>query len=371
MISSKITAVIQEDANKLAGKLATTLRKMEGTTFLLTGASGFLGSFLLDVMAALNQEVFTKPCKVIALDNFKSGLPERIEHLNSRRDIEFIQHDIRCSFAPASKIDWIIHGASIASPTFYRQFPLDTIDVNVGGTRHMLDLCREGARSMLYLSTSEIYGDPAPEFVPTPETYWGNVSCTGPRACYDESKRMGETLCATYFRLHKIPIKVARPFNVYGPGQRLDDGRIIPDLMQAALKREKIVLYGDGKATRSFCYASDAVKSLLLLLVSEHDGEAFNIGNDEEEVPIAIVAEIVSELGGPPALPITQQVSSDADYLKDNPQRRKPDLTKLRAMTSYIPEVSLKAGLARTLESYRSLVTNIKDEDLEVKAKCT
>jgi dTDP-glucose 4,6-dehydratase/UDP-glucuronate decarboxylase len=225
----------------------------------------------------------------------------------------------------------------------------------------MLDLCRKGANSMLYLSTSEIYGDPPSSSIPTPETYWGNVSCTGPRACYDESKRLAETLCTTYFRLHQSPIKTARPFNVYGPGQRLDDGRIIPDLIGAALKREDIVIYSDGKATRSFCYVSDAVNAMLLLLVSSGNGEAFNIGNDEEELTISAVANLMSDIAGPPKLAIKFSKSSDSNFLTDNPQRRRPDLKKLREATGYSPQINLKTGLARTLSSYKELFIDAEE----------
>src|SRR5207244_2375697 len=159
------------------------------------------------------------------------------------------------------------------------------------------------ARSILYLSSSEIYGGPSPEIMPTPEDYRGNVSCTGPRACYDESKRLAETLCTTYFRTHRTPVKIMRPFNVYGPGQRLDDQRIIPDLMAAALARRPSVLYSDGRATRSFCYVRDAIRAMLLVLVSDADGEAFNVGNDEETTMSAL-AELMATIAEPPRLAV-------------------------------------------------------------------
>src|SRR5207244_1227479 len=152
------------------------------------------------------------------------------------RDVAFVDADVSQRLQLDTPVDWIIHGASVASPTFYRRYPLETIDANVGGTRQMLELARDPrVRGMLYLSTSEVYGDPGPASIPTPEEYHGNVSCTGPRACYDESKRLAETLCQTYASLYGVAVKVVRPFNVYGPGQRLDDGRIIPDLIRSAL----------------------------------------------------------------------------------------------------------------------------------------
>src|SRR5262249_36710052 len=156
-------------------------------------------------------------------------------------------------------------------------------------------------------------------------------SCTGPRACYDESKRLGETLAMTYHQLYGVPVKIVRPFNVYGPGQRLDDRRVIPDLMSAAMQRAPIRLFSDGRPTRAFCYVSDAIRAMLLLLVAPASGEAFNVGNDEAEVSMGQLAEIMRDVAGPPWLPIEYVASDDKQYLTDNPQRRCPNLEKLRA----------------------------------------
>src|SRR5262249_49386797 len=158
-------------------------------------------------------------------------------------------------------------------------------------------------------------GDPDPSNIPTPEDYRGNVSCTGPRACYDESKRLAETLCMTYHQLFRVPVKVVRPFNVYGPGQRLDDGRIIPDLMRAVLEQQPVVLYSDGQARRAFCYVTDAIRALWHVLLSDVCGAAFNVGNDEREISIASLARLVRRVAGCPALPIEQRISGDAHYL--------------------------------------------------------
>lgn len=291
-------------------------------------------------------------CRVLAVNNFKTGLPERLAWIKGRRDIELRPGDVSIGCEPGEPVDWVIHGAGIASPPVYRQFPLETIDVNVNGTRHMLDLLRRGGRGMLLLSSSEIYGDPDAAHIPTAEDFRGYVSSTGPRACYDESKRLGETLAMTYYRLYGSPVKIIRPFNVYGPGQRLDDGRIIPSLISAALQRQPIVLYGDGRATRSFCYVRDAIRGMLLVLLSRVSGEAFNVGNDEE-ISIGELARIAAGLDGPPELPIRFATSADGDYLSDNPLRRCPDLTKLRGLGAWEPQVKVREGLRRTLESYR------------------
>lgn len=347
-----ISQILREDTLALASDLADRLQPLAGRSVLVTGACGFLGSFFLDVLAAFNEDPSHPPARIIATDNFKVGLPSRVEHLVGRDDMRFLRHDIARPFPAEMQADYVIHLAGIGSPSFYRTWPLETIQVNVDGTRNVLDLARRGTRGMLSFSSSEIYGDPDAAHIPTAEDYRGNVSCTGPRACYDESKRLNETLCVLYAQLHNVPVKVIRPFNVFGPGQRIDDGRIIPDLMRAAVRQAPIVLYSDGSATRSFCYVADFVRGCLMVLLSPDNGEVFNVGNDRE-ISIGEVAAIVARLASDPALPVEHRISSDINYLVDNPNRRCPNLGKLRGRTGWEPRVSLEEGLRRTLEHYR------------------
>jgi UDP-glucuronate decarboxylase len=352
--------IIEADVEAIGRELVDTVRSLSGTTLLVTGGSGFLCSYLLDTVAYLNDHVLDQPCRVISVDNLRSGVADRVAHLSRRKEFRFVDHDVSTPFDPGEHVHWIIHGAGIASPTFYRKFPLETIDVNVSGARNMLDLARRvKATSLLYMSTSEIYGDPDAAHIPTREDYRGNVSCTGPRACYDESKRLAETLCATYYQLYRTPVKVIRPFNVYGPGQRLDDKRIIPDLMSAALERRPIELFSDGRATRAFCYVADIARAIWYILLSNADGEAFNVGNDEREITIGELAEILREVAGPPRLEIVHKVSEDKYYLTDNPQRRCPNLTKLRSRFPWTPRTSLSEGLKRTLLSYEAATQTV------------
>jgi dTDP-glucose 4,6-dehydratase/UDP-glucuronate decarboxylase len=345
--------VIQEDVGAIAAELGASLAALAGTTLLVTGGSGFLASYLLDSVAWFNDHLPATPCRLISIDNLRSGKAERIAYLAARPEFRFVEADVAQPFDLGEPVDWIVHAAGIASPTFYRRYPLETIDVNVAGTRQVLELARRsGVRSVVSLSTSEIYGDPDPRFIPTAEDYRGNVSCTGPRACYDESKRLGETLCAIYHAHHGVPVKVVRPFNVYGPGQRLDDRRIIPDLMAAAVHRQALVLHSDGRATRTFCYITDFIRALWLILLSDANGEVFNAGNDEGEIGIRDLALLFQELAGPPRPDVQFAASADPHYLTDNPQRRCPDLTKLRARFPWQPQVGLAEGLQRTLRSY-------------------
>ena len=349
---ARVTPTIREDARLVVEEMADVLAPLQGTSLLMTGVGGFLCSYLLDVIVALNDLAFSAPCRLVAMDNFKSGLPERIGHLSERSDVEFYQHDVTTQLPVEGPFDWIVHGAGIASPMFYRKYPLETIDVNVSGLRNCLELAKRGTRGLLYMSTSEIYGDPPREAVPTTEDYRGWVSCTGPRACYDESKRLGETLCMSYFRLYGTPVRMIRPFNVYGPGQRLDDQRIIPDLMSAALSGGPLVLLSDGKATRAFCYIRDEIRGMLYAMVSAPPGEGYNVGNDRTEVTIRQLAEMVCDVARPRELTIELRTSEDGDYLTDNPQRRCPSIKKLVSCTPWRPVVDLKEGLERTLQSY-------------------
>ena len=346
-----MNAVIGDDVELILAELGGSLAGLAGSRLLVTGASGFLCSYCIDVIAALNKRLADK-CQVFAIDNHISGSDDRLAHLRGDDSIHFINQDITQRLDLDGKVDWIIHGASIASPVFYRRYPLQTIDVNITGTRNVLDFAAGGARSMLHMSTSEVYGDPEPAAIPTPETYLGNVSCTGPRACYDESKRVSETLCRIYHQEHAVPVKIARPFNVYGPGIRLDDGRIVPDLVASALRGEELVLYSDGRDTRSFCYVRDAVSAMFHLLLCEANGEAFNVGNPAE-ISIRDAALMMAEVAAPPRLPVVHRKSDDSDYTVDSPKRRCPDITKIAQATSWTPAVALREGLQRTLVSYR------------------
>jgi dTDP-glucose 4,6-dehydratase/UDP-glucuronate decarboxylase len=346
-VSAQASTVIREDAEAVLDDLEPELAALRGSTLLVTGASGFLCSWFVETIAALNRREPGDPCRLIAVDNHVTGPVDRLAEIGGDW-LTVVEHDVTHPLELDEPVDWIVNGASIASPPAYRRFPLETIDVNVSGTRHSLELARaRGARGVLHLSSSEIYGDPDPAFVPTSEEYVGRVSCTGPRACYDESKRLSETLCMTYHRLYGLPVKVVRPFNVYGPGQRLDDGRIMPDILGSLVRREPITLFSDGYATRAFCYATDAIRAMWLVLLRGEPGGIFNVGNDEQEIPIGELARLAATVGGPPALPVVFATSDDADYVSDNPQRRCPDLTKLRTELGWTPRVPLATGIER------------------------
>lgn len=345
--SSDADVVLQEDAAHAADTLGNAAAALEGSTILLSGGAGFLGAALLDTIMHLNATRFTKGARVVVVDNFVTGVPERLQRAAKDPNVEVVQADIIRELDVRQPFQYAIHAASIASPIIYRAKPLQTVDVNVWGLRRMLELARAQTdlRGFLFFSTSEIYGDPDPANIPTREDYRGFVSCTGPRACYDESKRFGETLAVIYNQEFGFPIRSVRPFNVFGAGQRTDDGRIIPDLVRAAVRGSPLVLHSDGRATRSFCYVSDASAGFLLAMLRGKPGEAYNIGN-AREVSIRDLANLVSSISG---TPVTFEVSKDPHYLTDNPQRRCPDLTKSRGDLGYEPSVTLEDGVRRTL----------------------
>lgn len=349
---NSLPPVVLTDIIEIVDKIKNDLQILEGKTILIAGAAGFLPSYMVHTLAYANTNLFKKPAKIICLDNFRTGKRQKLKVWEKRKDIKLINADITKKVLIQESVDYIIHGASIASPVWYRKFPLETVDVNVGGTRNLLDLAKEKKiKGFLYLSSSEIYGDPFAKFIPTNEDYWGNVSPTGPRACYDESKRLAETLCMIYWRNFSVPIKIIRPFNTYGPGLRLDDGRVVPDFISNALSKKPITILSDGRATRSFCYISDAIVAMFLILLNKVRGEAYNVGNDEE-VSIKNLAKTINNVAGNKA-GVQFNKSPDKAYLTDNPQRRVPNLTKTKQLTKWTPQVSLKEGVRRTLRYYR------------------
>jgi UDP-glucuronate decarboxylase len=356
----KATPIVMDDCSNIVDSLGDILRPLAGSTLLVTGANGFLCSYFVDCVVEWNRRHPAARVRVIAVDNLLTGSADRLAHLEGRDDVVIMSHDITKPLEMSETVEWVIHGASIASPMVYRKFPLETIDANVGGTRNMLNLAvAKKSRGVIVMSSSEIYGDPDPAFIPTSEEYRGNVACMGPRACYDESKRMSETLAWTYHRVHGLSVKLIRPFNVYGPGFRLDDQRVLPDLFSAVLDRKPIVMLSDGRPSRSFCYVTDAIRGILIALLHGEGGQAYNVGNDETEISMADLAQRVSaaaaQLMGGAASPVVFQTSGDSDYLTDNPQRRCPDLKKLRSVRGWAPAVSLEAGLRRTLTYYMEL----------------
>jgi len=336
--------IFDEDIETIGRALGESAQQLSGKTILITGGAGFLGNYFISVLNYLSTHVLSKPCRIISVDNFITGvkyvLPEGANFCA-------IKHNIKDPLTIDEPVDYIIHAAGIASPKFYRQFKIETIDVATLGTRHMLELANEKkVTSMIFFSSSEVYGDPDQKFIPTPETYAGNVSCIGPRANYDESKRLGETYCVAYFETYNVPVKMVRPFNVYGPGMRLDDYRVIPNFVAHIFRNEPLPVYGSGNQTRTFCYITDALTGFFKVLLSSCNGEPFNVGNGNEEITMEQLANIVLEVSGS-AVGIVRVPGINDAYEKSDPKRRCPDLTKIKTKLSFTPKIDLRTGVQR------------------------
>ncbi len=304
---------------------------------LVTGGAGFLGSHLCESL--LHDEY-----EVVCVDNLGSGQLTNIRQLRNYDNFRFKKQDIREEL-DVDRVDYIYHLASRASPTDFTDFPVRIALTNTTGTKKLLERAVEFDARMIFASTSEIYGDP--EVTPQPESYSGNVNIRGPRGCYDESKRFGETLTVAYMERYGIDVRTARIFNTYGPRMRPDDGRVVPTFITQALNDEDLTVYGDGTQTRSFCYVSDLINGLRK--IGETDsiaGEVINLGNNNE-ISILELARIIID-----------QTETNSDIVhqslpEDDPQRRCPDLTKAKDLLGWNPEISLQKGIRKTVPYYR------------------
>ena len=304
---------------------------------LVTGGAGFLGSHLIDRLMEGGDEV-------ICLDNYFTGRKSNIARWIGHPRFELIRHDVT---EPIKlEVDRIWHLACPASPIHYQFNPVKTAKTSFLGTYNMLGLARRVGARLLLASTSEVYGDP--EVHPQPESYWGSVNPIGVRSCYDEGKRIAETLCFDYQRMNGVEVRVARIFNTYGPRMLLDDGRVVSNFIVQALRDEPLTLYGDGSQTRSFCYVTDLVEGLIRLMNGSEMGP-INLGNPEE-FTIRQLAELV-RMQINPELPLVEKPLPE-----DDPQQRQPAIDLARQQLDWQPTVSLEQGLAPTIDSFRNLL---------------
>ena len=339
---------LEQDIREIVSTLGQEAEQLAGRTILLSGGAGFLGRYFASVFSFLNDHVLSRRCQVIICDNLiTSGkLGEAVFDGNGFR---FLSHDIIQPLAIDEPIDYVIQAAGIASPYYYRKYPLETLEVATVGTKQMLSFgLKHPLKGFLFFSSSEIYGDPDPTHVPTSESYRGNVSSLGPRACYDESKRLGETLCAIFHQLHGVPVKIVRPFNVYGPGMQEKDYRVLPNFASRIIAGQPLHIYGHGNQTRTFCYVTDAIAGFLQVLLNGAPGQAYNIGNPVPEISMMDLAKILERVMGR-SLDVTLVEYPDS-YPADEPQRRCPDITKAALQVEYKPKVSLEEGLKRFME---------------------
>ncbi len=348
-----ISSITKEDVALIYKSLSKKEKeKFKDSVILVTGFAGSLGYTLLHFFHTYGEELGIK--KVYGVDNYMFGKPQWMERIRQNPLFDLRELDIiTCDLSFAKKADIIFHMASLASPIYYRLHPIETIDADVAGLRRLLDFFKERLlKGFLFYSSSEIYGDPEPSKIPTPESYFGNVNTCGPRACYDESKRFGETLCYNYARQYGIPVTVVRPFNNFGPGMRINDQRVVADFAKAIIDNEDIVLYSDGKPTRTFDYIPDATVGYIKCAVFGAF-DIFNIGADGPELTILQLARLYQEIGRERHSytgKISFKTHTDQEYLTDNPNRRCPDITKAKRLLQYEPQVHIKEGIQRYLQ---------------------
>ncbi len=309
---------------------------------LITGGAGFLGSYMCEALVNSN-------AKVTCIDNFASGLTSNIAHLRDNENFRFVEHDISKPINLEIKFDLVMHMASRASPFEFEKYPIQILKANTLGIWIALGIAKKHNARFVYTSTSEIYGDPDPKFIPTSETYNGNVNPVGPRSCYDEAKRAGEAFVIAYKHQHGMDTRMARIFNTYGPRMRAEDiyGRAVPRFIEQALKGDDITVFGDGSQTRSFTYVSDQIDGLLRLAALDRArGEVINIGNTNETT-ILELANIIKRL---------TNSSSNITFHplpEDDPKRRCPNISKAKEILEWEPKVGLEEGLKHTIEWFK------------------
>ena len=304
---------------------------------VITGAAGFIGSHLCDYF-------IKKKHYVVAIDNLITGNIKNIEHLFGNERFLFIKHDVTNYIHIPGKVDAVLHFASPASPVDYLKYPIQTLKVGALGTHKALGLAKEKKAIFMLASTSEVYGDP--QVSPQLESYWGNVNPIGPRGVYDEAKRFAEALTMAYHRYHKLPVRIVRIFNTYGPRMRLNDGRVVPNFIYQALKNKPITVYGDGTQTRSFCYISDLVEGIYKLLF-KNIPEPVNLGNPQE-MRIIDFAYLIKKLTNSKSKIVFKPLP------QDDPKQRRPDITKAKKLLNWEPKVSLEKGLKLTIEYFKT-----------------
>jgi len=337
--NGKVSEILKNDNEHIYQNLKD-LSSLENSTILVTGSSGFLGKTVISFLNFLNETKLEKnknQINIIALD--------------------YEDHDI-CKpmgqFISADTVDYIINCAGIASPKKYLKKPVETLDVSYLGTKNIFELAQiKNTKSILMFSSSEVYGTPDTGNIPTKEKYIGSVTTFGNRSCYDIGKNVLESLCYVYYTKHAVPVNVLRPFNLYGPLMDINDGRIIPNICKAMLEGENFSVYGNGKQTRTYCYATDAMVYMFSVLLSDNFGKIYNIGSDDEELSASGLAEVVYGFMEPKnSHPIISEYPDD--YPNQEPSRRCPDISKIKNLSGYLPQYSLSQGFRSCYDFFKA-----------------
>lgn len=346
-----LRARVPDDFLFLTTEYSVPWDQLKDKTVLITGASGFLASYLVETLLYLNDELKMN-VKVVALGRTQNSLEKKYSTYANRKDILFITQDVCFPIELDFKLDYIIHSASQASPQFYGADPVGTLSANTIGTKELLELAKKHeVDSFLYFSSAEIYGEAI--CTPTKETDYGFLDPLAVRSCYAESKRMGENMCIAWHHQFGVPVKIVRPFHTYGPGMKLDDGRVYADFVADAVAGRDIEVKGDGEAKRAFCYVADATAGFWMVLLLGNDAEAYNIGNPEAEISILKLAELIVNLDHSQGTSVHFKSQPHSEnYLPSPITRICPDIRKVVDI-GWKPVTSLESGFRKTIESYK------------------
>lgn len=316
---------------------------------LILGYNGFLGKYITEYFNFISQNNKIK-VEIDCVDNFKSSQKNSNFHKRFSKKFSFYNKDVY-NFNSNKKYDVIFYLAGIASPKIYAQIPLETLEVSYNGTKKFLEKAKKDGSLFVFFSSSEIYGNPDKKFIPTPENYYGYVNSFGPRSCYDEGKRVAETLCYIYKNYQKVNLKILRPFNVFGPGMDVKDYRIMPNIIRNITNNTCIKIFGNGNQTRTFCYISEAIASIILIVATKSDETIFNIGNSKDEISIKnLVKKFENILNKKIKYKFSKYTKS---YPGDEPQRRCPDLSRFYKATKFKSKISLDSAIKKNLEFFK------------------
>jgi len=326
---------------------------LEGKNILISGASGFLPAYLVETILFLNENKFKNKTKVFALIRNEEKALSRFAIYKGRSDLIFIVQDVCEPVNIRDDLHFVIHAASQASPKYYGKDPVGTLSANIIGTYNLLELSREKkVEGFLFFSSGEVYGEVDEHHMPIKENSYGYIDPTNVRSCYAESKRMGETMCVSWFHQYGVPVKIVRPFHTYGPGMRLDDGRVFADFVSDIIHQRNIILKSDGSAVRTFCYLADATVGFFTVLWKGQNGEAYNVANDKCEITIFELANKLVSLFPEYKLKVIKNAKIDKKgYLKSMIMRAFPDISKIRSL-GWKPKYSIDEGFKRTVRSF-------------------
>ena len=336
---------LQKDINLIIESLGNEKLRFENKKIIIIGAFGFIGKYILETLIRINANA-NKPSIIYALDNFITSNKSFKEYYETK-GIICIDHDITNKIDIDTEFDLLISLAGIASPYYYAKYPLETLNASINGLKNMFAIKHNNHSKFVFFSSSEIYGDPTPDKIPTKESYRGNVTSVGPRSCYDESKRVGETLCYIYSNSFNYKTTIIRPFNVFGPGMSLKDYRIIPNITRSVVYGEELKIYNHGNQTRTYCYITDAVNGFMKAICKDEKFGIYNIGNDTGEISVLDLIKIAEKV-------ISKKINYKIteypkEYPSDEPMRRCPDISNAMENLNYYPKINLKEGLKRHL----------------------